>query len=144
MNMNAQQALEKATLYTDNVMYTMVKISSRGVSRALTLLVEHATPFMSFIIDKDEVSLVMPLKIWREVGHRLTGAKQSGEFRLITFDIELDLELVGFMALVSQRLADVNVSLMAISAYSRDHILVHAHQFDTAWNVLQKSQGKTA
>ena len=138
--MNAQQALAKTSLFSDNVIYTMISLPSRGASRALTLFAEHATPFISCIIDKDEISLVVPLDLWRDVAPRLTGAKQSGKFRLITFELVLDFSLVGFMALVSQLLADANISLMAISAYSRDHILVPANKFTQAWNVLENSQ----
>jgi len=43
---------------------------------------------------------------------------------LITFDIVLDLSLVGFLSVVSSVLADEGVSIYALSTYLRDHILV--------------------
>ena len=45
-------------------------------------------------------------------------------WKLITFDMILPFGLVGFLARVSQALAEENISLFAISAYSTDHILV--------------------
>lgn len=138
--MDAKQALQQAVLYTDDIVYTMVRVSRSAASRAITVFAEHATPFMSCMIDKDEISLVMPLSTWEQTQNRLSNAKQEGAFRLITFDIALDFSLVGFMALVAQRLADAQVSLMALSAFSRDHIFVPADQFALAWTVLQQAE----
>ena len=51
--------------------------------------------------------------------------REKGAFRLITFNIVLDLSIVGFMAVVSRRLADEGVSIYVLSTYLRDHILVN-------------------
>jgi hypothetical protein len=48
--------------------------------------------------------------------------------------------LIGFMALVSRFLAEAGVSILALSAFERDHILVPAAQFQTAWDVLRSAQ----
>jgi hypothetical protein len=46
------------------------------------------------------------------------------DWRLLTFDMVLPLDLVGFLAEVSQVLADEGVTIFSLSAYSTDHILV--------------------
>ena len=43
---------------------------------------------------------------------------------MLTFDMALPLELVGFLSKISKALADRNISIFVISAYSTDHILV--------------------
>lgn len=48
----------------------------------------------------------------------------DGGWKILTFDMVLPFELVGFLARVSKALADEKVSILAISAYSTDHILV--------------------
>lgn len=61
------------------------------------------------------------------VEHRLDDIQtQQSErgWRLLTFDIVLPFELVGFLATVASALAENDVSLFALSAYSTDHILV--------------------
>jgi hypothetical protein len=63
-------------------------------------------------------------------------AEISSGWRLITFDVVLEHNLVGFMAAVSRELANVGVSIFALSAFERDHILVQEAQFATAWAVL--------
>lgn len=58
-------------------------------------------------------------------------------WRLLTFDMVLPFELVGFLARVSSALADAGVSIFAISAYSTDHVLVSEADLDTAIGCLE-------
>ena len=45
-------------------------------------------------------------------------------WRMLSFRITLQFELVGFLAVVAKALADAQVSIFALSAYSTDHLLV--------------------
>jgi uncharacterized protein len=62
----------------------------------------------------------------------------DGGWKLITFDMVLPFNLVGFFAQISGTLADAGVSLLAISAYSRDHVLVKSKDLDKAVKSLEK------
>jgi hypothetical protein len=62
---------------------------------------------------------------------------------VITFDIALEMSLVGFMARISQALADANVSILTFAAFTRDHILVPIDQFDIALAALEKLKSRT-
>ncbi|MCW4012778.1 MAG: ACT domain-containing protein, partial [Candidatus Bathyarchaeota archaeon] len=55
----------------------------------------------------------------------------------ITFDIVLDLSLVGFLSVVSAILADEGISIYAISTYLRDHILVKTSEVEKTIQVLE-------
>lgn len=46
------------------------------------------------------------------------------DYKIITFDMVLSFGLVGFLAKISRALAEENISIFAISAYTTDHILV--------------------
>jgi len=46
------------------------------------------------------------------------------DWKVLTFDMVLPFELVGFLAKVSKVFADQKIPLFDISAYSTDHILV--------------------
>ena len=63
--------------------------------------------------------------------------EKDGPFRLITFNIVLDLSIVGFMAAVSKKLAEAGISIYAISTFLRDHILVHSDEAKKAIIVLE-------
>ena len=47
------------------------------------------------------------------------------DWRILTFDMVLPFDLVGFLAVVASTLAEEEISIFAISAYSTDHILVN-------------------
>jgi hypothetical protein len=108
------------------------------------LLAEFGQPFCALIADKDEVSLLVSQTVWGHVAERFPDHRVSDAYRLITFDLPLNFELVGFMALISGILASAGVSILALSAFERDHIFVPASQFRTAWAALKRAQSRRA
>ncbi len=137
----AAEIFSTTPLYTDNIVYTMVTLPTNGVLAAAALLAEIRDPFMACIVDKDETTLVIPMMAWEDFSERLPQSQQAGQFRLITFDVSLTFDVIGFMAHISQILANAHIPLMAFSAFARDHILVPAEQFEAAWNALEAAKG---
>lgn len=74
--------------------------------------------------DKFEVTLLLDEIDYGTIRHAIRDSKVQGGFRLLTFDTVLDFSVVGFLAEVSRILAGAGVSIVALSAFSRDHILV--------------------
>ncbi len=81
-------------------------------------------PWGSVTYDHEEVSVVLSEEEWRRLGGRFESSRVEGPYTLITFDIVLDLSLIGFLSVVSSVLADEGVSVFALSTYLRDHVLV--------------------
>ena len=81
-------------------------------------------PWGSVTYDHEEVSVVLRESEWGQLGDGFRSCRVEGPYTLITFDIVLDLSLVGFLSVVSSVLADEGVSIYAVSTYLRDHILV--------------------
>ncbi|MCU0239050.1 MAG: ACT domain-containing protein [Pyrinomonadaceae bacterium] len=52
------------------------------------------------------------------------------------YDLVMDFNIVGFMATVAKILADANISIMALSAFSRDHLLIKQDDLAKALIVL--------
>jgi len=92
------------------------------------------------IVDKDEVTLVLPADKWRYFRERLPDYREATPYRLITFDLPLDLNMVGFMARVSQILANAGVPLLTLGAFERDHILVPDDSYTAALEALVSAQ----
>jgi hypothetical protein len=138
MTLTVEQALAQASLYTDDIDYVLLRLPAVAIIAAAGVVAEIGEPFCALIIDKDEVSLVIPAAALEDFAARLPG-HQGGEkhYRLITFDIVLDLTMVGFMARVSATLAEVGVSILPLAAYTRDHILVSADQLNIAILALE-------
>ncbi len=138
----AENAFVQTTLYTDETPYALIHLPAPAITAAAGVLAEIGMAFSALVVDKDEVTLVLPQDTWEPFAARLPDYRVVDDFRLITFDSPLDMALVGFMALISQVLAKAGVSLIALSAFERDHILVPAAQFQLAWNTLHTTQAR--
>jgi hypothetical protein len=137
--MNVEQAIAQVKLFTDDKPYILVKLPANAITPAASVIAELGEPFSTIIVDKDEVTLIIPADAWNVFTARLLGASVSPmEYRLITFDITLNLELVGFMARLSRVLAEAGVPIMVYAAYSRDHLLIPAEHFEKAWATLER------
>lgn len=138
---SAEQVFKDATLYTDDELYRVIQLPAAALWAGAAILAEIGAPFSALIADKDEITLIVLADAWDDVGDRLpnhTVLEQA--YRLITFDLPLAPDLVGFMALVSRILADTGVSILPLAAFSRDHILVTDAQFQRAWDALTAAQ----
>jgi hypothetical protein len=92
-------------------------------------------PFMIFK-DKFEITLLLDEIDFSAIKNSLGSAKIEGNFRLLTFDIELDFAVVGFLAEISRILAAAGVSIIALSSFSRDHILIKQEALPKALKAL--------
>lgn len=139
MAQTVEQALANAVLFSDGELYKMVRLPANAITAAAAVLAEIGEPFSVLIVDKDEVTLILSKRDLDEYARRLPGFTASeADYRLITFDLELEPTLTGFMAKVSQTLAAAQVVIMAFAAFSRDHLLVPAAQFEQAMAALEK------
>ncbi len=59
-------------------------------------------------------------------------------WKLLTFDMVLPFNLVGFLAKVASALAKKSVSIFVISSYSTDHILVKENDLKNAKEALEE------
>lgn len=138
MNRTVHQVLRGAELYSDGRPYRVVKLPPNAITLAAGVMAEAGLPFCAMIVDKDEVTLVMPEEARKACDARLRRAEVSDrEYRLITFEAVLDPGLVGFIARIAEALAAVDIPLLTFAAYSRDHIFVPADDFDKALDALR-------
>lgn len=93
-------------------------------------------PFSSITFDTEELSLILEVDYWETIKDNFGEYLVEGPYNAITFDIVLDLSLVGYLSVVSAVLADAGVSIYAVSTYLRDHILVKSEDVDTVMKVL--------
>lgn len=141
MPQTVEQALQAAQLYTDEIEYRLVHLPPRAIMAAAGVIAEIGEPFTALLVDKDEVTLVIPAdaievyeRRFRE--HRLSDAT----YRLITFDLELEPTLTGFMARITAALAAAQIPILPFAAFSRDHLLVPRTQFEAALSTLKMLQ----
>ncbi|MBT3285214.1 ACT domain-containing protein [Candidatus Bathyarchaeota archaeon] len=95
-------------------------------------------PFSSVTVDHAEVSLILRSSDWDSMKHLFESSDAEGPYSAITFDIVLDLSLVGFLSVVSAVLAEAGISIYALSTYLRDHIFVQSSHADEAVRKLDE------
>lgn len=92
-------------------------------------------PFMIFK-DKYETTLLLDEIDFEKIRYAVLNAKTEKGFRILTFDIELDFNVIGFLAEVTKILAEANIPIVALSAFSRDHLLIKQMDLAKALKVL--------
>jgi uncharacterized protein len=92
-------------------------------------------PFMIFR-DKWEVTLLLDEVDFGTIRPAIRDAKREGLFRLLSFDIELDFSVVGFFSEIARILAEAKIPVIALSAFSRDHILIKQSDLPKTLKIL--------
>ncbi len=72
------------------------------------------------IIDKKEITVIIKQSMLNEA----EAEKTEKDWKILTFDAVLPFGLVGFIARVAKALAEENIPIFVVSAYSTDHLLV--------------------
>ena len=109
--------------------------------RWFALLAESAlsprmsAPFMIFM-DLNEVTLVLDETDLRTMLPGLADARIERGYRLLTFDVVMDLSVTGFIAEVSRILAEAAIPILPLSSFSRDHLLVRQAELGAALKAL--------
>ena len=92
-------------------------------------------PFM-LMRDGREVTMLLDEVDYGTIRHAVRDAKVEGSFRMVTFDIELDWAVIGYLALITRLLAEADIPVGAISAFSRDHLLIKQEDLPKALKIL--------
>ncbi len=117
--------------------YWLVSLHPRYAADAARLLAANPRPFAALVRERDEVSLTIAERLWKRSGLRRRARAEAGPFRVITLDLALEHDVVGYLSPATARLAEAAVSVVPQCAFSRDHILVHAEGAGKALRVLR-------
>lgn len=136
--MDISELLQKTRVEIAPDTFTIVSLRNEDWLKLLEnaeLSPRMTAPFMIFK-DKWEVTLVLDEIDFEAMRVGLRDAKIAKGFRLLSFDIALDFSVVGFLAFVSNKLAEAEISIVALSAFSRDHLLIKQADLPKALKVL--------
>lgn len=141
MPQTVRDILKTTQFYSDEQDYSFVKMPPQAIIVGAGIIAEIGEPFCALIVDKDEVSLLIPNEALEDFSQRLKDSFSSQQtYRLITIDTTLEADLVGLMAEISRTLAEANIPIFPFAAYSRDHFLVPSSNFDKAMQALKQLQ----
>jgi uncharacterized protein len=102
--------------------------------------------FYTFPQSEDKELLVKPLMMFQEdegttgiikkEDADVNGLSYSSVWSLITLNVHSDLEAVGFLAHITDRLAKAAISVNVVSAYYHDHLFVPVNKARDAVDLL--------
>jgi len=99
-------------------------------------LAEAGEGFVAVVVERDEVSVTLPEAQWRDHPLRPLARAESGPWRVLTFDLELPLDVTGYLAPAAAALAAAAVPIVPQCAFSKDHILVPEEKLTEAVRAL--------
>jgi hypothetical protein len=126
------------SLYLPETRFAVVSLPLDQYGAAVACL-GAVDDFVSLTRDKEEVTLVVAEEAWRKLAPRFPGAVVQEGRRLIRFETVLDFSVVGFIAEISRALAEADISILSISTYRTDAVLVHDSRFDDAVNAIKQA-----
>jgi hypothetical protein len=106
--------------------------NDRFVIAKLREVPKFSDKIFSIIRDKKEITVIA------KEDFQLSAISEQRFFKLITFDVTLPFDLTDFLSYVSTLLANKKIPILAISAFSTDHILVKEEYLESAIEVLKK------
>ena len=137
---NAREILSRTKIEVAPEMFTLLSLRHEDWLKLLEnpeLSPRMTAPFMIFR-DKFETTLLLDETDFSTLRHAVRDAKIERNFRLLTFNIMMDFTVVGFLAEVTRILAEAEISIVALSAFSRDHILIKQEDLAKALKVLSE------
>lgn len=135
---DAVELLRRTSIEVAPATYFLIGLRHEEWTRLLEnpeLSPRGSAPFM-LLRDPFEVTLLLDEEDWRTMRHAARDARVEGGFRLLTLNIELAWNVVGYLARVTGILAEAGISCGALSAFSRDHLLVKQDDLAAALRTL--------
>lgn len=118
--------------------YTVTSLPLHCFNDALEA-VGNAPEFVSVTRDKAEITLIVTQETWDGIASRFPEAKAQGNWRMIFFDAVLDFSVVGFIAEISRALAKEGISILTVSTYSTDAVLVNENRYEAAVAAVKRA-----
>ena len=118
--MDAERFVRESTVRVSSELYAVAKCAA--APREAFAVVRDAREITAVVVESglDEVDAIESEPGWR----------------VLTFDVVLPFDCVGFLARVSEALADAGVGIFVISSFSTDHVLVKDDAIDRACAAL--------
>ena len=116
--------------------YALVSLPRARAAEAAAV-VGTVPGFAALVVERDEVSLSLPRAAWDAAAPRFPEARVHGPLTALTLDVDIELDVCGYLAPAAERLAAAGVPIVPQCAFLKDHLLVPAAQAELARQVLE-------
>ena len=135
MNDRARLLWASVRLHVWPERYVLASLPIARLAEASALVARAADTFVAIVRERDELSLTLPEALRAEL--EPLANRVAGPYRVITFDLALELDLVGFLAPAAERLAAAGVSIVPQCGFRTDHLLVWDRDLALAVGILE-------
>ena len=135
MSDRGRDAWARPTVHVWPGEYLFASVSSERMAEASALVAAApAGTFVALLRERDEIALTLSAALRDRLAP--LAAVVAGPFRVLTFDVTLPLDLVGYLAPAAVRLAEAGVSIVPQCGFRTDHLLVGTDDLEAARRVL--------
>jgi hypothetical protein len=117
--------------------YVLASLAPSRLGEAAALVAAGAGEFAALLRERDEISLTVTEAAWHGSALAAMATAAAGPYRVITFDLALDLGIVGYFAPPAAALAAARVPIVPQCAYAKDHLLVREEDLERALAALR-------
>lgn len=115
----------------------LVSLPPELLPDAATLLARAAGGFAALLLERDEVSLVLPEAAWQASALRGRERAEAGPYRAVTLDVDVELDVTGYLAPAATLLAEAGIPIVPVCGFLKDHLLVREADLERAVAVLE-------
>lgn len=126
----------KTSLYVWPENYWLVSLPVQNLSDALSVLGYSSKEFITLILEKDEISLSLSDRLLEIINSLPVDKKIAGPYKVITLNINLNLDICGYLLEAAKELAANGISIIPQCGYLKDHLVIKECDSEKAINVL--------
>jgi hypothetical protein len=135
-NIRQLWALTKVRLWPEP--YRLVSLPHESLPQAAELVSRSIGRFAALVVEPDEASLTIEETLWNSRSAFIPHRAAEGPFRVVTFQINVELDVCGYFLPAVKRLAKAGIPVVPQCAYLKDHLLVHATDAERTVEILAR------
>lgn len=117
--------------------YLLVSLPHQSLIDSMSVVSSAPGYFSAIVVERDEVSLTVEKDLWKARAGAVRFHAAEGPFRVVTLELNLDLQTVGYLAPAAIRLAEAGISIIPQCAFLKDHLLVRASDAERTRMILE-------
>lgn len=118
--------------------YWLASVAPDRLGDSLAAITASASHFAAIVMERDEVSITVCDEVWQIWKERLEYSEVAGPYKVITFALNIDLGVCGYLLPAAARLAEAGISIMPQCAYLKDHLAIKEEDAARAVQILNK------
>jgi hypothetical protein len=118
--------------------YLLVSLPHAALKQAALLAAAGTGQFAALVVEKEGVSLTLPREAWAEASQKFHALAAAGPYRVVTLDLEIDLNVSGYLLPAAERLAQAGIAIVPQCAFRMDHLLIRSEDAEAAVSILTR------